>query len=261
MGRAAKPEILEKESGSRLVAPSAIEMSKEDPVPHEMSEKEIAKFIRDYVQAARNAIFEAGFDGVEVHAGNGYLIPQFLEEGSNQRTDGLGGSIEKRSRFGLEVTKAVIEAVGADRVGIRLSPWSKFQGMRLTNPIPQYTHFIQSLKPLQLAYLSLTESRVDGTDDAEPSGSLNSFLDIWGKTSPVLRSGGYNAENAENAVKAAETRGIAAAIMFGRLFTSNPDLPHRIQHGVKLEPYNRDDFYRVKSPVGYIDQQFSVSFH
>jgi NADPH2 dehydrogenase len=260
MGRAAKPEILEKESGSRLLAPSAIGMSENDPVPHEMNKEEISTFIRDYAKAARNAVFEAGFDGVEVHAANGYLIPQFLEEGSNQRRDPWGGSIEQRSRFGLEVTKAVIEAVGADRVGIRMSPWSKFQGMRLTNPIPQYSHFIQNLKPLRLAYLSLTESRVDGTDDAESSGSLNPFLDIWGKTSPVLLSGGYNADNAENAVKAAETRGVAAAIMFGRLFTSNPDLPHRIQNGVKLESYNREDFYRVKSPVGYIDQQFSAYF-
>ena len=87
MGQAAKPEILERESGSKLLAPSAIPMSAEAPVPQEMNEADISDFIRDYVQATRNAVFKAGFDGVEVHAANGYLIPQFIEEGSNQRTD------------------------------------------------------------------------------------------------------------------------------------------------------------------------------
>jgi NADPH2 dehydrogenase len=259
MGRAAKPELLEKESGSLLMAPSAIRIDKHAPVPQEMQEGDITRLIKDYVQAARNAVFEAGFDDVEVHAANGYLIPQFLEEGSNQRTDDWGGSIEKRSRFGLEVTKAVIEAVGADRVGIRMSPWSKFQGMCLTNPIPQYSHFIRQLKPLHLAYLSLTESRVDGTDDAEATGSLDPFLDIWGNTSPVLLSGGFNEANVEDAVKAAEVKGITVAIMFGRMFTSNPDLPYRIQNGINLAPYNRENFYTAKSPIGYIDQAFSTN--
>jgi NADPH2 dehydrogenase len=258
MGRAADPEVLKKESGSLLMAPSAIGMSKDAPIPQEMKEEDIAKFIQDYAQAARNAVFDAGFDGVEVHAANGYLIPQFLEEGSNQRTDGWGGSIEKRSRFALEVTKAIIAAVGADRVGIRMSPWSRFQGMCLTNPVPQYSHFIQQLKILHPAYLSLTESWVDGTDDAVATGSLDPFLNIWGNTSPVLLAGGFNGLNVEAAIKAAEAKGISAAIMFGRLFTSNPDLPYRIKNAVALTPYNREDFYRVKSPVGYIDQAFSV---
>jgi NADPH2 dehydrogenase len=261
MGRAAKPEILARENGSKLLAPSAIPISSKDPVPQEMSETDIMQFIRDYAQAARNAIFAAGFDGVEVHAANGYLIPQFLEEGSNQRSDDWGGSIENRSRFGLEVTKAVIGAVGADKVGIRMSPWSRFQGMCLTNPIPQYSHFIQNLKPLGLAYISLTESRVDGTDDAVATGSLDAFLGIWGATSPVLLAGGFNASNAEDAVRVAKTKGVEAAIMFGRLYTSNPDLPYRIRNGLALREYNRDDFYRAKSPVGYIDQPFSVGWN
>jgi NADPH2 dehydrogenase len=260
MGRAAKPEILERESGSKLLAPSAIPMSAETPVPQEMNEADISDFIQDYVQAARNAVFKAGFDGVEVHAANGYLIPQFIEEGSNQRTDSWGGSIENRSRFALEVTKAVVEAVGSDRVGIRISPWSTFQGMCLTNPIPQYSHLIRSLNPLHLAYLSLTESRVDGTDDAQASGSLDPFLAIWGPTSPVLLSGGFNASNAGDSVQSAADFGVDAAIMFGRLFTSNPDLPYRIQNGLTLSPYNKDTFYTVKSPVGYIDQPFSPEF-
>jgi NADPH2 dehydrogenase len=244
MGRAAKPEILlARESKGKLLARSAIPISSKDPVPKEMSESDIMQFIRDYAQAARNAIFAAGFDGVEVHAANGYLIPQFLEEGSNQRSDDWGGSIENRSRFGLEVTKAV-GAVGADKVGVRMSPWSRFQGMWLTDPIPQYSHFIQNLKPLGLAYISLTESRVDGTDDAVATGSLDAFLGIWGATSPVLLAGGFNASKAGDAVRVAKTKSVEAAIMFGRLYTSNPDLPYRIRNGLALRGYNRDDFYR-----------------
>jgi NADPH2 dehydrogenase len=259
-GRVADPDILFKQSGNQIKAPSAIPISSDAPTPQEMDEDDIQRFIKAYVQAARNAILEAGFDGVEVHAANGYLIPQYLEEGSNHRADHWGGSIENRSRFGLAVTKAVVDAVGSDRVGIRLSPWSKFQGMCLSNPIPQYSHFIRSLRPLQLAYLSLTESRVDGTDDAEATGSLDPFLDIWGSTGPVLLSGGFNASNAEHAVKAAEAKGVASAVMFGRLYTSNPDFPSRLQNGIALSPYNRDDFYRAMSPIGYVDQPFSKGF-
>ena len=109
-----------------------------------------------------------------------------------------------------------------------------------------------------VAFYSLTESRVDGTDDAEALGSSEHFLDIWSNTSPLLLSGGFNGSDAEDAVKAAEAKGITVAIMFGRMFTSNPDLPYRSWTGVSLTPYNRDDFYIVKSPIGYIDQVFST---
>jgi NADPH2 dehydrogenase len=132
-------------------------------------------------------------------AANGYLTQQFLEESSNQRTDGWGGSIEKRSRFLLEVTRAVVDAVGADRVGTRMSPWNLFQGMCQSDPVAQYSHVVGEMKKMKLAYLSLIESRINGIDDTHATGSLNFLIDIWGRTSPILLCGGFNAESALHA--------------------------------------------------------------
>jgi NADPH2 dehydrogenase len=224
-----------------------------------MTEAEIFQFINGYAQVAKNAI-SAGFDGVEIHAANGYLIPQFIEAGSNTRTDFWGGSIKKRNRFGIAVTKAVVEAVGGERVGIRLSPYSTFQGMCLTDPLPQYGAFIEELKGFGLAYLSLIESRVSGIIDVEGNGSLEPLLKAWGKTSPVLLAGGFHGGNAVEAVVRARELGVEVGIMFGRLFTSNPDLAFRLQRGIALKAYNREDFYRVVEPRGYIDQAFSEEF-
>jgi NADPH2 dehydrogenase len=258
MGRAADPKVLAEEGAGDLIAPSAIPMDKDAPTPRALLEEEIYHFINQYVQASKNAMV-AGFDGVEVHAANGYLTQQFLEESSNQRTDAWGGSIEKRSRFLLEVTKAVVNTVGADRVGIRLSPWNLFQGMCQTNPVPQYSHLVSELKKMKLAYLSLVESRINGIDDMTATGSLDFLLDIWGRTSPVLLCGGFKAESAVKAVETNSDR-TDVAILFSRWFTSNPDLPFRIQRGIALSAYHRDDFYRVASAIGYVDQPFSKEF-
>ncbi|KAE9375955.1 NADH:flavin oxidoreductase/NADH oxidase family protein [Stipitochalara longipes BDJ] len=257
MGRAALPEVLKSESGLDLISSSAIPIDSHSPVPRALTEEEIQALIRDYVRAAHNAI-EAGFDGVEVHAANGYLIAQFLEEGSNSRTDKWGGSIENRSRFGVEVTKAVIAAVGANRVGIRITPWSTFQGMCLTDPTSQYSHFISELKKLGPAYLSLLESRVSGIDDTEATGSLDFAYDIWGNTSPVLLAGGFDGKNAAVALEALSRRGMDGAIMYGRLFTSNADLPEKIRRGSELRTYDRRTFYNAKSRIGYVDELQSL---
>ena len=259
MGRAANPGILKRESASDLTAPSAIPMDAESPTPRALTEAEIYTHIAEYVQAAKNAM-EAGFDGVEVHAANGYLTQQFTEECSNQRTDGWGGSIEKRARFLLEVTKAVVDTVGADRVGTRMSPWNKFQGMCQTDPTPQYAYVVGELKKMKLAYLSLVESRAqnDGVD-SKATGSLDFLIDIWGHTSPILICGGYKAESAVQLV-ASRARQADIAVVFSRWFISNPDLPYRIRNGIPFSKYNRDDFYRAMSPVGYIDQPFSEQF-
>jgi NADPH2 dehydrogenase len=128
LGRAARPEVLAKENDSPFVSASPIPLSTNPTlVPHTLTEDEIKVYIDTYVAAARNAI-AAGFDGVEIHCANGYLIDQFLQEVSNTREDGWGGSIEKRARFAIEVVDAIVKEVGAERVGIRLSPWSPFQG-------------------------------------------------------------------------------------------------------------------------------------
>jgi NADPH2 dehydrogenase len=136
LGRAAYPQQLSKESqltGQPLpyTAPSPIRLSTSnpsDPAPRALTLAEISEYVEFYAQAAENAVYKAGFDGVEVHGANGYLIDQFLQDVSNTRTDEYGGSVENRARFGLEVLDAVVKRVGAKKVGLRMSPWSPFQG-------------------------------------------------------------------------------------------------------------------------------------
>ena len=136
LGRTATPDILHEEGGYPLVAPSPIPLttktddnkSPPPPVPRALTVEEIGEYVQLFASAARNAVVGAGFDGVEIHAGNGYLPDQFLQTNTNERTDLYGGSVENRARFVLEITEAVVNAVGANKVGIRLSPWSTFQG-------------------------------------------------------------------------------------------------------------------------------------
>lgn len=144
------------------VSSSAVPMYEGGPTPRPLSEDEIHQTIAMYATAARNAVEKGGFDGVEIHGAHGYLIDQFNQDTCNKRTDQWGGSIENRSRFVLEVTKAVVAAVGKDRVGIRLSPWARFQGMGMSDPIPQFSYIIHNLRELGLAYLHLVEPRVSG---------------------------------------------------------------------------------------------------
>jgi N-ethylmaleimide reductase len=238
--------------GGRLpVAPSAIAASGDArtadfspapfEVPHALSVDEIAAIVQDYAQATRNAR-QAGFDGVEIHGANGYLIEQFLQSRSNQRTDGYGGSIERRSRFALDVTKAVIGAWSADRVGIRLSPYGVSNDSGEADPMPLYTHLVGQLAPLGLAYLHLIEPRASGVAKAEvdrqnvPSAA-QLFRPLWPGT--LMTAGNFTPDTAEQAVAS----GMADAIAFGRYFISNPDLPERIRRRAPLTPYDRATFY------------------
>jgi len=255
LGRTAKPEIVNKEAGGDWFASSsAVPISAGGDEPRALEEDEIWTLIGDHAQAAKNAI-TAGFDGVEIHGANGYLIDQFTQDVCNKRTDGWGGSIEKRSRFGLEVAKAVTEAVGAEKVGMRLSPFSTFQSMKMTHPIPQFSHLIEGLKDLKLGYLHLVESRIGGNADIENTEKVDFALKIWGKTSPVLLAGGFQPDSAKRAMEEYPDHDIA--IVFGRRFISNPDLPFRIQKGLELTKYNYDTFYKAKSPEGYVDYPFT----
>lgn len=183
---------------------------------------------------------------------------QFTQDTCNQRTDQWGGSIENRARFAVEVARAVSKEVGADRTGIRLSPWGTFQGMLMKDPIPQFTYLIGELRKLDLAYLHLTESRIAGTADVQSTGSLHPFVDAWGDR-PVLIAGGYTAESAREAVDV-EYKGKPVLIVFGRHFISNPDLVFRAMKGIPFEHYNRKTFYIPKSPVGYTDYPFAKEF-
>jgi NADPH2 dehydrogenase len=223
-----------------------------------LTEEEIQQYIKDYAQAASNAVKKAGLDGVEIHAANGYLIDQFTQDTANKRTDKWGGSIENRSRFALEVAKAVSEAVGAERTGIRLSPWSSFQGMKMAEPIPQFTHLIKGLKELKLGYLHLVESRIAGNADIEATEKNDSFIELWGKTSPIFLAGGFTSASAQEVVKQYGDKDIA--VVFGRYWISTPDLVFRIKNGIELTPYNRDLFYNAKEVKGYTDYPFSEEF-
>ncbi|CEL54788.1 Festuclavine dehydrogenase subunit FgaOx3 OS=Neosartorya fumigata (strain ATCC MYA-4609 / Af293 / CBS 101355 / FGSC A1100) GN=fgaOx3 PE=3 SV=1 [Rhizoctonia solani AG-1 IB] len=158
LGRAADPNVLVRE-GLPFVSASPIPIEEGGPVPSALSEEEIKRYIEQYVQAAKNAVFRAGFDGVELHSANGYLLDQFLQDNSNKRTDRYGGSVENRGRFVLEVVKAVATAVGENKTAIRFSPWTRFQGMRMQDPIPTFSYVIKELseKHSDLAYVHFVE--------------------------------------------------------------------------------------------------------
>lgn len=261
LGRAASPEILKKDGGHDVVSSGNIPMSSESHTPRPLTESEIHEWISDYAQGARNAI-AAGFDGVEIHGANGYLCDQFLQDVSNNRTDGWGGSVENRSRFGVAVATAVSQAIGADRTGYRISPWSPFQGMRMTDDLlqKQFTHLVSHLGALKLAYVHVVEPRISGSMTIEAAVEDGSFLfEALGTESAMILAGGFTAESAEKAIATHEPAH-RVAVAFGRQFIANPDLPYRFAKDLPLNKYHRDTFYIPKSPVGYIDYPFSEDF-
>ncbi len=218
--------------------------------PRALETGEIPGVIDAYRQAADNAL-KAGFDGVEVHGANGYLIEQFLQSHTNLRTDQYGGSIENRVRFLMEVTKAVAEVWGANRVGVRLSPYGVANGSGEPDPMPLYKYAVEALNPLGLAYLHFIEPRSSGAGRAEVNhqnvpSAMVLFRPIW--KGVLITAGGFTGETANAAI----ANGHADAIAFGRIFISNPDLPRRLQHGYPLTPYNRATFYGGEA-AGYTD--------
>ncbi|KAG1874879.1 NADH:flavin oxidoreductase/NADH oxidase, partial [Suillus subluteus] len=250
LGRAAGPDVLFKENNSPFVSASPIPLSTNPTaVPHALTEPEIKAYIENYVTAARNAI-AAGFDGVEIHSANGYLIDQFLQEVSNIREDAWGGSIEKRARFAIEVVNALVKEVGAERVGIRLSPWSPFQDMGLPDPKPQFSYLVSQLWKYDLAYLHVTEPRIGGNIDVDaPPQSSNDFLrEMWckeGKNGVFISAGGYTRQTA---IETAQEHG--GMIAFGRLYIPNPDLPARLIYDLPLAKYDRATFYLAGDHTG-----------
>jgi NADPH2 dehydrogenase len=256
-GRAARPlAVLQ---GAEVVSSSDLPWNEDSATPRPLREDEILQFIQDFRQAAINAVEKAGFDGVEIHGANGYLVDQFTQDVCNKRTDAWGGSIEKRARFGIEVAKAIVDAVGADRVGFRISPWNRHHGMRMEDPIPQFTYLLQELRKLKLAYLHIIEARVAGLDDTNQTESIDLFVDAWNNTSPVIVAGGYTADGAKEAVDG-KYLDKDVLIAFGRPFIANPDLPFRIKRGIPFTKYIRELFYEVLRPEGYTDYKFSKEF-
>lgn len=259
LGRAADPATLKQEGNYELLAPSAIPIDPTRPenTPKELSQEQITEIVQNFAAAAKNAI-RAGFDGVEIHGANGYLIDQFLQDVTNRRSDQWGGSVPNRARFAIEVVKAVVDAVGSEKVGFRISPWNIWQGMKMVNPIPQFTYLVEQLKELKLAYLHIIESRVINNMDTEKTEGIELFLDIWRKASPVLVAGGYNARNFDTAFTDYKNNDVAVA--FGRHFLANPDLPYRIRLGLPFNKYDRDTFYTPMQENGYADYPFSNEF-
>lgn len=257
IGRAACREVSD-EKDVEFRGPSAIPWKAGARTPKVMTTAEIKETVQNFVQAAKNAI-EAGFDGVEIHGANGYLIDTFIQDVSNQRDDEYGGCIENRSRFAYEIIKAVAHAVGVSRVGLRLSPWSTYQGMRMEDDdtISQYTDLIKKADKLGIAYIHLIESRIAGWDDVPENGRLEFAYSIF--RGPILVSGGYTTELARKLVDEYHPdRDIV--VMFGRYFTSNPDLVFKVQQSLQFTPFNEEDFIYSKSSKGYTDYTFSGEY-
>ncbi|KAJ5799256.1 uncharacterized protein N7518_001324 [Penicillium psychrosexuale] len=258
-GRSADPELLASR-GFEQVSSSAVAAEPGCQPPRALDEEEIQKYVSDYAQAARNAI-EVGFDGVEIHGANGYLIDQFTQASCNQRTDEWGGDIPNRARFALQVTMAVINAIGPDRVGMKLSPWSQYSGMGIMGDlVPQFEYLILQLRQLGIAYLHLANSRWLDQMTTHPDPNHLTFVKVWGRSLPVILAGGYDATSAPEVIEMVYADYDNVAIGFGRYFTSTPDLPFRMKNGIALQKYDRSSFYTCLTKTGYLDYPYSPEY-
>lgn len=231
-------------NGASPVAPSAIRADTKTFVnntftevsePRALELYEIPAIISDFRQAAANAI-TAGFDGVEIHAANGYLLEQFIKDGANQRTDIYGGSIENRARLLLEVVEAIVSEIGANRTGVRISPVSPANGISCSDPQPQYNYITEQLNQLGIVYLHVVEGATGGPRNIAPfdySAIRNRFEQTY------LANNGYDLELANDHLESDE----ADLFAFGKLFISNPDLVERLKHGLPLAELNPATLY------------------
>ena len=251
-GRISHPDFL---GGALPVGPSALQPQGEITTPlgrkkfvaaRELHEDELPILIESFRWAAQNAK-EAGFDGVELHGANSFLLDQFLRDGANHRTDAYGGSCRNRARFPLEVTDAVAEVWGADRVGYRVSPYDASYGMSDSDPVATFSYMAEALSERRLAYLHVVE----------PIGGRRGVPDHVARVTPFLRrkfhgthivNGGKNAQSAETAL----ARGDADLVSFGMLFLANPDLVERFRRGAPLNEPDRATFFTGEER-GYTD--------
>jgi N-ethylmaleimide reductase len=207
-------------------------------IPQEMSIAEIEQTIKDFGQAAKNAM-AAGFDGVQLHAANGYLPKQFLAESANQRTDGYGGSIPNKVRFVVEVMQELISAVGSEKVGIKISPFHPYGDMVLADTAATYTHLIEKLNEMDFAYVEIMRG-----------GSADNEIELFGSKirQTVIANAGYDKASAEAELE----KGIAKLISFGKLYIANPDLSERFEKNATLSEPDRATMYGG-GKRGYID--------
>jgi len=252
-GRVSHP--LNMPEGARILAPSAVGLEEQMwtdqeglqpyPVPSAMNDEDILHTIEEYATSAQLAI-EAGFDGVELHGANGYLIEQFLNVATNRRTDSLGGTVDNRARFAIVVAKAVSDRIGANRTGIRLSPYGVFNA---TTSDPDtdalYIHLAAAFRELELAYVHIVDHSAMGAPEV-PWSIKDAIREGFGGA--IILSGGYDAERA-NADLAA---GRGQLVAFGRPFISNPDLVQRLKLGGSLTTPDDSTFY-TPGEQGYTD--------
>lgn len=245
MGRLSHSDLLD---GDQPVSASSVRadgehrsVNKPYETPRPLSIDEIAQTVRDYADSAKRAI-RAGFDGVEIHGANGYLIDQFLRDGTNQRTDQYGGSRENRARFMLEVTQAVVDAVGADRTGIRLSPANGVQYMEDSDPEGTFTAAAAALNDFNLAYLHVKEP-------ANGDVARSSMRRVFKNT--LIVNEGYDGQTAQDIVAI----GGADAVAFGTKFIANPDLPERLRRNAPLNKLDGATLYKGGAQ-GYTDYPF-----
>ena len=251
VGRVSHTSLLP--DGEVPVAPSAIRANTktftadgyvDTSAPRALRIDEIPGVVADFARAARNAI-EAGFDGVEVHAANGYLIDQFMRDGSNHRDDAYGGSIENRTRLLHEVVQATVEAIGAERVGVRIAPVTPANDMHDSNPQALFERAVERLDALGIAYVHVIEGATGGPRDVQPFDYAvlrGKFRGAW------IVNNGYDREMAEAAVR----EGRADAVAFGRAYIANPDLVRRLRENAPLNEPDRSTFYGGGAE-GYID--------
>ncbi len=219
--------------------------------PHALETGEIDNIIDDYRQAARHAL-DAGFDGVEIHAANGYLIDQFLRDGSNNRTDEYGGSLENRSRFLLQVLEAVTSVCDSQRVGVRLSPLNSFNSMHDSDPTTLFSYVVQQLKPLKLAYLHILEGSMSPLPEADKTFDYKKLAALYDGI--YMANHGYDRQSADEAIKS----GTADLVSFGIPYIANPDLVERLKADALLNTADQASFYGGDEK-GYTDYSFLPS--
>ncbi len=251
-GRASHPDAIP--GGVQPVGPSAIAAKgtiytskglQPYATPRALSVEEIHEIVGQFAQAAKNAI-EAGFDGVELHGANGYLVDEFIRDGSNQRTDEYGGSVNNRARFVVEITQALIAAVGPERVGVRLSPSGTYNDMRDSNARATFGYVVKALGELKPAYLHITEGNEGDVRHGADSIPVSYFRPLFDGV--LITNGGFTREKGDRYIGA----GDADAIAFGTSFLANPDLPQRLLVGAAQNTPDPNTFY-ASGPKGYID--------
>jgi len=256
-GRCSHPGNME--TGTEILAPSPVALDgqmytdksglQNYPVPKEMTLEDIGQAQREFVQAAKNAI-TAGFDGVEIHGANGYLVDQFINTASNKRTDEYGGSIENRSRFAIETAQQVAKAIGSEKTGIRLSPCGAFNGMELFENMEDTFQFLaEELGKIKLAYIHVVDHSAMGAPEVTDSVK-SKIRNAFGGT--IIASGGLDKQKAE----AILTEGKGDLVAFGRPYLANPDLVYRLVNDLKLNVPDYDTFY-TPGPKGYTDYPVS----